>query len=51
MDAIKLEPESEGETSVSHVNNQERDCQEEGLRQNFAFVEVKVEVVVRTWNF
>ena len=51
MDAIKLEPESEGETNVSHVNNQESDCQEEGVRQYFAFVKVKVEVVVRTGNF
>ena len=51
MDAIKLGPESEGETNVSHVKNQESNCQEEGVRQNFAFVEVKVEVVVRTRNF
>jgi hypothetical protein len=51
MDAIKLEPESEGETNVSHVNYQENDCQEEGEREHFAFVKVKVEVVVRTGNF
>jgi hypothetical protein len=51
MDAIKVEPDSDGETTESHVNDQESDCQEDGVRQPFAFAEVKVEVEVRTRNF
>jgi len=51
MDAIKVEPDSDGETTESHVNDQENDCQEDGVRQPFAFAEVKVEVEVRTRNF
>ena len=51
MDAIKVETVSHGETTGSHVHYQESDCQENGVRQTSAFVEVKVEVVVRTRNF
>lgn len=46
-----MEPDSDGETTESHVNDQENDCQEDGVRQPFAFAEVKVEVEVRTRNF
>jgi hypothetical protein len=51
MDAIKVEPDSDGETTESHVNDQESDCQGGGVHQPFAFAEVKVEVEVRTQNF
>jgi hypothetical protein len=44
MDAIKVEPDSGGKTTESHVNDQESDCQEDGICQPFAFAEVKVEV-------
>ena len=46
-----MEPDSDGETTESHVNDQESDYQEDGVRQPFAFAEVKVEVEVRTRNF
>jgi hypothetical protein len=47
MDAIKVEPDSDGETPESHGNDQENDSQEDKLPQPFAFAAVKVEVEVR----
>ena len=51
MDAIKLEADSYGETTESHVSYRESDCQEEGVRQTSAFVAVIIEVEVRIRNF
>lgn len=51
MDAIKVEPDSDSETTESHINDQEGECQEDGVRLPFAFAEVKVEDEVRTRKF
>jgi hypothetical protein len=50
MDAIKVEPDSDGETAELHVYDHESVSQEDGVPQPFAFAAVKVEVEVRGQN-
>jgi hypothetical protein len=50
MDAIKVEPDSDGETAELHVYDQDNATQEDGVPQPFAFAAVKVEVEVRAQN-
>jgi hypothetical protein len=47
MDAIKVEPDSDGETTESHGNDQENDFEGDKVPQPFAFAAVKVKVEVR----
>jgi len=42
-----VEPDSDGETLESPVNDQESDSQEDRIPEPFAFAAVKVEVEVR----
>jgi hypothetical protein len=48
MDAIKMEPDSDGDSYESHVNDLEGATEEERVSEPFAFAEVKVEAEVRT---
>jgi hypothetical protein len=50
MDAIKEEPDSEGETDESQVNGQESAAGVNESTEPFAFAAVKVEVKVRAQN-
>lgn len=50
MDAIKVEPDSDGETPESLGNEQEDNSEEDRVPQPFAFAAVKVEVEVRARN-
>jgi hypothetical protein len=50
MDAIKEEPESEGESYESQVNGEESAAKEDAATEPFAFAAVKVEVKVRVRN-
>jgi hypothetical protein len=50
MDAIKVEPDSDGEAADLHVYDQESASEEDGVPQPFAFAAVKVEVEVRAQN-
>jgi hypothetical protein len=50
MDAIKVEPDSDGEAAELHVYDHESVSQEDGVTQPFAFAAVKVEVEVRSQN-
>jgi hypothetical protein len=46
MDAIKVEPESDGETYDAHINDGEDVAEEGRVPEPFAFAAVKVEVEV-----
>jgi len=50
MDAIKVEPESDGETYDAHINDGEDVAEEGRVPEPFAFAAVKVEVEVWAEN-